>query len=210
VGGAKSATKQLVDWRTAIVFTIPSFMAVYLTRRYIVPLLPDQLFSIGSFLVTRDIAIMLFFGVIMLAAAISMIRKRHDAASEDSRIKYNYPLIMVEGIVVGALTGIVGAGGGFLIIPALVLFAKLPMKKAVGTSLVIIAAKSLIGFLGDVGSGQLIDFRFVIILSLIAIVGIFLGSYLSKFVESEKLKSGFGWFVLVMGFYVILHEIVPW
>jgi uncharacterized membrane protein YfcA len=108
------------------------------------------------------------------------------------------------------LTGIVGAGGGFLIIPALVLFAKLPMKKAVGTSLVIIAAKSLIGFLGDVGSGQLIDFRFIIILSLIAIVGIFLGSYLSKFVESEKLKSGFGWFVLVMGFYVILHEIVPW
>lgn len=210
VGGVKSATKHLVDWRTAIVFAIPSFIAVYLTRRYIVPLLPDHLFVVGSFEVTKDVAIMIFFGIIMLAAAISMIRKKDEETSEEVAVKYNYPLIMIEGIVVGALTGIVGAGGGFLIIPALVLFAKLPMRKAIGTSLVIIAAKSLIGFLGDVGSGQIIDFRFITIVSLIAIVGIFLGSYLSKFIESGKLKSGFGWFVLVMSFYVILHELIPW
>ena len=110
--------------------------------------------------------------------------------------------------VVGALTGIVGAGGGFLIIPALVLFAKLPMKKAVGTSLIIIAAKSLVGFLGDVGSGQHINFEFIIIVSIIAIAGIFVGGYISRFIESRKLKSGFGWFVLVMGIYVIFNEVV--
>jgi uncharacterized membrane protein YfcA len=153
---------------------------------------------------------MVFFGIIVLAAAISMIRKNQDEVSDDSPVQYNYPLITIEGLVVGILTGIVGAGGGFLIIPALVLFAKLPMRKAIGTSLVIIAAKSLIGFLGDIGSGQLIDFRFITILSFIAIIGIFLGSYLSKFIGSGKLKSGFGWFVLVMSFYVILHEIIPW
>lgn len=208
VGGVQSAVKKLVDFRTAIVFAIPSFIGVYLTRRYLVPLFPEELFTLGSFVVTRDIAIMVFFAIIMLAAAISMIRNRGKETPEDQPIQYNYPMIVVEGLVVGALTGIVGAGGGFLIIPALVLFARLPMKKAVGTSLVIIAAKSLIGFLGDVGSGQAINFQFIIIVSAIAIVGIFLGSYISRFIESRKLKSGFGWFVLVMSIYVIFNEVV--
>jgi hypothetical protein len=208
VGGVQSAMKKLVDFRTAIVFAIPSFIGVYLTRRYFVPLLPDDLFTLGSFVVTRDIGIMVFFAIIMLGAAITMIRNRGKEAPEDQPIQYNYPMIVVEGLVVGALTGIVGAGGGFLIIPALVLFAKLPMKKAVGTSLLIIAAKSLVGFLGDIGSGQVINFQFIIIVSIIAIAGIFIGSYVSKFIESRKLKSAFGWFVLVMGIYVIFNEVV--
>lgn len=208
VGGVQSAMKHLVDFKTAVVFAIPSFIGVYVTRRYFVPLLPETLFTLGSFEVTRDIGIMVFFAIIMLIAAISMIRNRGKETPEDQPIQYNYPMIMVEGLVVGALTGIVGAGGGFLIIPALVLFAKLPMKKAVGTSLIIIAAKSLIGFLGDVGSGQQINFEFIIIVSIIAIAGIFVGGYMSRFIESRKLKSGFGWFVLVMGIYVIFNEVV--
>jgi len=144
----------------------------------------------------------------MLVAGISMIRNHEKDATEDRPVRYNYPMIVVEGSIVGVLTGIVGAGGGFLIIPALVLFAKLPMRKAVGTSLIIIAAKSLVGFLGDVGSGQEINFQFIIIVSVIAIAGIFLGNHLSKFIESHRLKSGFGWFVLVMGIYVIFNEVV--
>lgn len=208
VGGVQSAMKHMVDFKTAVVFAIPSFIGVYLTRRYFVPLLPDELFNLGSFVVTRDIGIMVFFAIIMLVAAVSMIRNRGKEAPEDQPIQYNYPMIVLEGLIVGTLTGIVGAGGGFLIIPALVLFAKLPMKKAVGTSLIIIAAKSLIGFLGDIGSGQVINFQFIIIVSIIAIAGIFLGGYISKFIESRKLKSGFGWFVLVMGVYVIFNEVV--
>ena len=207
VGGVQSAIKHLVDFKTAIVFAIPSFIGVYLTRRYFVPLLPEDLFTLGTFVVTRDIAIMVFFAVIMLVAALSMIRN-HDKESPDNQaVQYIYPMIMIEGLLVGALTGIVGAGGGFLIIPALVLFAKLPMKKAVGTSLIIIAAKSLIGFLGDIGSGQQINFQFIAVVSVVAIAGIFLGSYLSRFIESRKLKTGFGWFVLVMGIYVIFNEV---
>ena len=208
VGGVQSAMKHLVDFRTAIVFAIPSFIAVYLTRRYFVPLLPDHLFSIGSFIITRDIAIMVLFVVIMVVAAIGMIRNQGTEPVEGQLAQYNYSMIVIEGVTVGALTGVIGAGGGFLIIPALVLFAKLPMKKAVGTSLIIIAAKSLIGFMGDIASGQEIDFRFIMLVSIIAIAGIFIGSYISKFIESRKLKSGFGWFVLVMGFYVIFNEIV--
>lgn len=207
VGGVKSAMNGLVDFRTAIVFAIPSFIAVYLTRRFVVPVIPDEIISLGSFVLTKDIGIMVFFGLIMLGAAISMIDKSTNDDLDEASAKYNYPVILLEGSVVGMLTGIVGAGGGFLIIPALVLFAKLPMKKAVGTSLVIIAAKSLIGFLGDIGAGQHIEFRFVIVISVIAILGIFLGGYISKFIESGKLKSAFGWFVLATGIYVIANEI---
>lgn len=208
VGGVRSAMNHMVDYKTAILFAIPSFTAVYLTRRYIVPLFPNEIFSIGSIIVTRDVAIMVFFGMIMLAAAVSMIRHRNNEVQEDQPVQYNYPMILLEGSIVGALTGIVGAGGGFLIIPALVLFAGLPMKKAIGTSLIIIAAKSLIGFLGDVGAGQHINFYFIAIVSVIAIAGIFVGSYISKFVESRKLKTGFGWFVLVMSIYVIVNEVI--
>ena len=82
----------------------------------------------------------------MLLASTSMIKTRKKQTSEEQKITYNIPLIIVEGLIVGILTGIVGAGGGFLIIPALVLLAKLPMKLAVGTSLIIIAAKSLSAF----------------------------------------------------------------
>ena len=207
VGGIRSSVKGLVDFKTAVVFAIPSFTAVYLTRRFLVRLIPDHVGSLGSLVITKDIAIMIFFGIIMLVAAISMIRQRAIEPERATPIVYNYPMIILEGFLVGILTGFVGAGGGFLIIPALVLFAKLPMKQAVGTSLVIIAAKSLVGFLGDIGSGQHIDFRFIIIVSVIAIAGIFLGGYISKFIESKKLKRGFGWFVLVMSVYVIANEL---
>ncbi len=206
VGGIRSAISKKVDFRTAIVFAIPSFIAVYLTRRFLIPIIPDELGSIVGFLVTKDIAIMVFFALIMLVAAISMIREK-GTENTDGPVQYNYPMIVLEGLIVGTLTGIVGAGGGFLIIPALVLFAKLPMKKAVGTSLIIIAAKSLIGFLGDIGSGSAIDYPFLVTISIIAIVGIFIGIYLSKFISGKKLKIAFGWFVLVMGVYIMINEI---
>lgn len=208
VGGIRSAFDKLVDFRTAIVFAIPSFIAVFLTRRYVLDAIPDHLLDIGTFELTKNVAIMIFFAVIMVVAAISMIRNRSSETAESSVVHYNYPMIVIEGLVVGVLTGIVGAGGGFLIIPALVLFARLPMKKAVGTSLIIIAAKSLIGFLGDVGSGQLIDYKFLMTISTVAIAGIFLGIYLSRFVSSARLKAAFGYFVLIMGTYIILREIL--
>ena len=116
-------------------------------------------------------------------------------------------MIIIEGLVVGLLTGIVGAGGGFLIIPALVLLAKLPMKKAVATSLMIIAIKSLIGFIGDVQNIQ-IDWTFLLSFTTVSVIGIFLGLYLNKFIDGKKLKKGFGWFVLIMGVYIVLKEIL--
>ncbi|MHA7842470.1 MAG: sulfite exporter TauE/SafE family protein [Winogradskyella sp.] len=206
VGAVRNIQKGLVDFRTAIVFAIPAFIAVYTTRKYLVPAIPDELFSVGDFMVTKNIGIMLFFAIVMLIASVSMIRNKREDKEETSEVSYNYPLIIIEGILVGVITGIVGAGGGFLIIPALVLLAKLPMKKAVATSLLIIAIKSLIGFIGDVENLD-IDWSFLLIFTSISVVGIFLGIYLSNFIEGKKLKKGFGWFVLVMGIYIIYKEL---
>jgi uncharacterized membrane protein YfcA len=199
--------KGLVNYKTALVFAVPSFIAVYLTRQLLIPAIPATLFTVGDFVLTKNVAIMLFFALIMLAAALSMIRnKRKRASDHDGEIQYNFPMIALEGAVVGILTGIVGAGGGFLIIPALVLFARLPMKMAVGTSLLIIAAKSLIGFLGDIGN-QPIDWPFILLFTGLSLIGILIGSWLSTKIDGKHLKKGFGWFVLLMAIYILSKEL---
>ncbi|MDN3492171.1 sulfite exporter TauE/SafE family protein [Winogradskyella bathintestinalis] len=206
VGAIRNIMKGMVDIKTAIIFSIPAFIAVYVTRAFLIPAIPENLFQIGDFMITKNLSIMLFFAIIMLLASISMIRNKAKDSHKNSEIKYNYPLITIEGLVVGIITGIVGAGGGFLIIPALVLFANLPMKKAVATSLLIIAIKSLIGFLGDVQNLD-IDWAFLLPFTLVSILGIFIGIWLNKFINDKKLKKIFGWFVLVMGIYIIVKEL---
>ncbi len=208
VGAGTYMKKGLINYKTAIVFAIPSFIAVFLTRKFLVPALPNPLFSLGDAVVTKNIGIMVFFALIMLAASFSMIRnKKCVDCDENEPVKFNFPMIALEGSVVGVITGIVGAGGGFLIIPALVLLARLPMKMAVGTSLLIIASKSLIGFLGDV-STQTIDWQMLLTFTSLSIVGIFIGSALSKRINEKVLKTGFGWFVLIMGIYIIGKELM--
>ncbi|MEM9678917.1 MAG: sulfite exporter TauE/SafE family protein [Bacteroidota bacterium] len=207
VGAFQNFKKGLVDLKTAIIFAIPAFIAVYLTRLYLVPNIPEIVFEAGTFVVTNTIFIMVLFAVIMLLASLSMIFKKQPTdTSETTKITYNFPLIAIEGLAVGVLTGLVGAGGGFLIIPALVLLAKLPMKKAVGTSLLIITVKSLIGFLGDLPNIN-VDWSFLLIFTIISIIGIILGIYISKFISGRKLKKGFGLFTLIMAVYILYKEL---
>lgn len=198
--------KGLVNYKTAIVFAIPSLVAVYLTRRFLMPAIPDIIFTSGDFIFTKDAAIMIFFALIMFAASISMIRKDQRQKKSEGKVNLNFFLIAVEGVLIGTLTGIVGAGGGFLIIPALVLLARLPMKMAVGTSLLIIAVKSLIGFLGDINN-QPIDWSFMLMFTVLSLIGVFAGSWLSTKIQGKHLKKGFGWLVLLMGLYIIVKEI---
>jgi uncharacterized membrane protein YfcA len=206
VGSASYFRSGLVNVKTAIIFGIPSIIAVFLTRSYIVPAIPKEVFTLNGFIVTKSILIMLLFAILMIAASYSMIKKEKNKISKEQELqKFNYPIILLEGAIVGVLTGLVGAGGGFLIIPALVILSKLPMKEAVGTSLVIIAAKSLIGFFGE-GAETYINWNLLLSVSAFAIVGIFIGTILSKKVDGAKLKPAFGWFVLVMGIYIIIKE----
>jgi uncharacterized protein len=208
VGGVQSALQKRVDFKTVLIFGIPSILAVYATRMWLVPMIPQELFTVWGLSISKPTSLMLLFAVVMILASVSMIRPGEKKESdEDTPLKYNYPMILLEGTGVGMLTGLVGAGGGFLIIPALVILAKMPMKLAVGTSLLIIAVKSLIGFTGDLQGSQLIDWKLLGAFTAFAVVGIFAGILLSKKIQGDKLKVGFGWFVLVMGIYIIAKEI---
>lgn len=209
VGAFRAMAQKKVEVKMAIVFAIPSLVSVFLTRRFLLPAIPDLLLKIGEFELTKSKAMMLLFAAIMIAAASKMIRKKTtDKHAETERITINYLAIAAQGLLIGLLTALVGAGGGFLIVPVLVLFAKLPMKTAVGTSLLIIGINSLIGFLGDLGAKQNFDWPFLLTLSGIAIAGIFLGGWLSNFIDSKKLKTGFGYFVLAMAAFVLISEFV--
>ncbi|MBN1301055.1 MAG: sulfite exporter TauE/SafE family protein [Melioribacteraceae bacterium] len=197
-----------VNYSTGIVFSIPALIAVYLTRRFVIPSFPEQIFSINGVVLNKDIMIMLLFSSLMVFASISMIKDITFNFSKFNRNNFSRILfITFEGFLVGFLTGLVGAGGGFLIIPALVVFANLPMKLAVGTSLFIIAVKSLIGFTGDLGTGLQIDWYFLIIFTAIAIMGMIIGSRLSHKMNANLLKPVFGWFVLGAGILIIFQNI---
>jgi uncharacterized membrane protein YfcA len=209
VGAFPKYKAGMIDLKTALVFGVPSIIAVFLTRKVLVPAIPATLFEIAGVSVTKALAMMILFAVLMVAASVSMIRdkKKEEQATNEPRV-FNYPMILLEGTVVGVLTGLVGAGGGFLIIPALVMLSKLPMKQAVGTSLLIIAAKSLIGFTGDVmENAAQMDWTLLSMVTALAVVGIFIGNQLSKKIDGAALKKGFGWFVLVMGIYIIVKEL---
>ena len=207
VGGLKQHLKGYVDWRTAFVFGIPAIIGVTLVRYYVVPALPDILFHIGDFDFTRRMAMFGLFAVLMIPAALSMLKERKEQTKrKDNTISYNYPLILLEGLIVGGITGMISAGGGFLIIPALVILANVKMKVAIGTSLVIIAFKSLLGFfLGDALTME-IDWQFLAIFTGLSLIGIFIGSYLSNFIDGNKLKKGFGYFIFVMAIFIFYME----
>ena len=207
VGVFPKYKKGEINIKTAIVFGIPSIVSVYSTRAFIVPAIPNEIFTIGSFIATKSFMTMLLFAVLMVFASVSMIRSKKQVAEEEGEQVFNYPMILLEGTIVGIVTGLVGAGGGFLIIPALVLFSKLPMKQAIGTSLLIIAAKSLIGFTGDLGH-QYINWSLLLTVTALAIAGIFMGNAFSNKIAADKLKKGFGWFVLIMGIYIIFKELL--
>jgi len=205
VGVFPKYKKGEINIKTAIVFGIPSILSVYSTRAFIVPAIPNEIFTLGSFVATKAFMTMLLFALLMVFASVSMIRSKKQVVDEEGEQVFNYPMILLEGTVVGLITGLVGAGGGFLIIPALVLFSKLPMKQAIGTSLLIIAAKSLIGFTGDLGR-QSINWNLLLSVTMLAIAGIFIGNTIGNKIAADKLKKGFGWFVLVMGIYIIFRE----
>jgi uncharacterized membrane protein YfcA len=209
VGSYSYFKKGLINIKTAIIFGIPSIIAVFITRKWIVPAIPQVVIDVNGFQIEKDAFLLLLFAVLMLMASYSMIKKTKNTTKSndlDDSQRFNYPIILLEGSIVGVLTGLVGAGGGFLIIPALVVLSKLPMKEAVGTSLAIIAAKSLIGFTGE-SSETLIPWPFLMLITTLAIIGIIVGSFVSKFIDGNRLKPAFGWFVLIMGFYIIIKEV---
>jgi len=203
-GAAQNYRKGFVDVKKGILFAIPSFTTVYLTRKYIVPAIPDVLLKTDFFSLSKEMFLMVLFATIMFFAALSMLRKKQQTITEEAPSTAKF---ILQTVLVGLLIGLVGAGGGFLIIPSLVFFAKLPMRKAVATSLLIIALNSLIGFTGDVQNMD-INWTFLLIFTSISVIGIFIGIYLNKFLNDAQLKKGFGYFVLLMALFILSKELL--
>lgn len=204
IGSYKHYRLGNLDLRSATIFGLPSILSLLLVRKFILPNLPDHILDIGNFELTKNILLMVVFAMLMIAASHSMIRKQKEKLTN---FKPKTSRVILTGFSVGIITGFLGAGGGFLIIPALIFFAGLKMKEAVGTSLLIIAVNALIGFAGDMFIGVDINMALLLSLGALAIGGIFIGTYLSKKIDGKKLKPAFGWFVLVMGIYIVAKEI---
>ena len=206
VGSIDYFRKGLIDLKKGLFFSFPAFIMVFLMRKFVMSQIPNIIFESETFKLSKNLMVMLLFALLMIGASYSMIKTRKErlALTED---KVSYWMIFLEGILVGILTGFVGAGGGFMIIPAMVILAKLPMKKAVGTSLLIITINSTFGAIGDFSAGVVLDWYFLAKFACCTILGILLGGYLSKKIDGEKLKPIFGWFILVVGCWIITKEL---
>ncbi|MDI1255680.1 MAG: sulfite exporter TauE/SafE family protein [Flavobacterium sp.] len=206
VGSIRNAFENNIDFRKVLIFGIPSMTAVFLTRGYLVPFIPENIAVIGNFEITKSLAVMVLFAIVMLLSSYTMLRQQTSESTIVTTNKLNYPLIFLLGLGIGVVAGLVGAGGGFLIVPALVFLANTKMKRAIGTSLCIVALQSLIGFIGDL-KNTAIDWQLLGYFTTASVIGIFIGLALAKKIPSGKLKKGFGWFVLAMAVYILVKEL---
>lgn len=208
VGGLLAFRRNEVNLKTGLIFALPSFLGVYLIKTLLIPMIPEHVFSFAGFVVTKPLVIMGFFAVLMLLASFSMILKKSGSTGGSSAGNKNKILsIAGQGFMVGGVTGLVGAGGGFLIVPALVNIVGLNMRVAIGTSLMIIAANSLFGFSVSLAKGLVVNWNLLLGILSMALIGLFVGSFFSKKVSEKKLKTGFGYFVLIMGALILFDQL---
>src|SRR5579859_6265242 len=205
VGAIPKYKEQLVNLKTGFLFGIPSISAIFATRHWVVPAIPQIIFESGDFIFTRRELLLGLFASLMVLASFRLIRNAREASSDNR--DFRVFLVIVEGALIGFLTGLIGAGGGFLIIPALVFLTGLPFKTAVGTSLFIIAINSLTGFLGDLLNHSM-DWPFLLTITALATLGILLGDFFSRRITAFYLRKAFGWFTLVVGAWILLKEFV--
>lgn len=205
VGAIPKYKDHLVNIQTGIVFGLPSIASIFITRKWIIPAIPDVLFTVEGFTFSKRLLLLGIFALLMIVASWSVMGERKERHHDDH--KWRIPLLVFEGLVIGFLTGLVGAGGGFLIIPALVWLTGLPFKTAVGTSLFIIAISALVGFVGDLLNYPM-EWKFLLSLTVLAVLGIFIGNKLQKKIPAEKLKKTFGWIIFGTGVWILLNEVI--
>lgn len=205
VGTIININKKLIAYKTALIFTLPALVSVYMTRRFLIPNIPDILFSFKDFDITKKMVLMLLFSLVIIISSIPIMKQPITEPNTTTSEK-NYGLLIVIGLAVGVLTGLIGAGGGFIIVPALVLFARITIKQAVATSLIIIAFNSLVGFCSDLSLLK-IEWDFLILFTALSILGILIGTYISSFVRESTLKTNFARFMIIMAAIIIFKEL---
>lgn len=207
IGGFRGILKKEADINKVINFGIPSLLVVFITRSYILPLVPEVL-TIGPIQVEQRVALMILFSLVMLASSVNMIRTaRHSDSISESIVTTSLWVIFLQGAVVGFITGLVGAGGGFLIIPALINFYKLPIRKAVASSLIIITINSFFGIIGDLEKLPDFDWQLIGSYTISTVFGLFIGFFFVKKVSNTFLRISFGYMILLIGLYILIREL---
>lgn len=206
MGTALVARRRMIDVHAAVIFAPVSAITVFVVRRFLLPSLPNS-FTFGTLQVSLDSLLLILFAVVMLASSASMIWYKNKEKPESQDDTLSYPHMIAVAMGVGLLTGVVGAGGGFLFVPSLILFASLSVKRAIGTSLAIIAVNSFVGFFGDLLAGMSIDWRFLLFFSIAPVIGIIAGDALAAHISGPHLKKTFGWFVLITGLAIMVTRV---
>jgi hypothetical protein len=194
VGAVTHARAGRVRWKVAAVFGAAAMVGAYTGGR-LARFVPGNILLIA-------------FSMIMIFAAMAMLRGRKDLGDESAG-RLPVAKIVLQGATVGLISGLVGAGGGFLLVPALALLGGLPMPAAVGTSLVVISMQSFAGFAGHL-SGESIDWKLAGMVTAAAVIGSVIGGRLTDYVEPTTLRKAFGWFVLAMAALVLAEEANIW
>lgn len=207
VGAYANYRQGLVNVKTALLFSISSIITIFLVRKFIIPAIPQTLGKFGGYAITESMMIMFLFALLMLLASVPMISGGlHQRGTRENTRKTRFYKLSFYGIGVGLVAGLLGIGGGFLIIPTLVLLVGLPIREAIGTSLLIIAFNSFFGFAGDIGNFT-IAWLFLLKITAIAIAGILAGYAIGRKIKGHWLKKGFGWFLLLVACCIIMKEL---
>lgn len=208
VGGLSGIARKEVDLGKVWSFGIPSLVVVFVTRSFVLPLVPE-IIVIAGHPIPQSVLLMIFFALIMLISSFSMIRSgRHRLELPPRSHQFPLEIIMLQGALVGLVTGVVGAGGGFLIIPALISFYRLSMRRAVSTSLVIIAINSFFGLAGDLEKFPTFDWGLLSGYTLGALTGLTVGLYFANKIPGYRLKTAFGYLIMAVAFYVLFYELI--
>ena len=206
-GGVRAYTKKLVDFKSVSEFGIPSIFSVFVTRHFLLPAIPQRLFQLGQLTITKNMFLMILFAVLMIIVGFFMMIHSREENGETGVVQHNKVVsLALLGLLTGLITGLLGAGGGFLIIPALVFFIKLPMKTAVGTSLVIISINSLFGFLFTLKQFEY-DWKLILVFTVIAMTGVLIGNGFSEKIPANSLRKIFGGLVILMALHILAEEL---
>lgn len=205
VGTVLKQKERMVDVRSGLVFAVPSILATFSTRKWVLASIPDLIFQIGSFTLTKRALLLGVLAVVIIIVSARTILNGKAKSNVSTPLK-NYGLIPM-GLITGMLAGLLGVGGGFLILPALVVFARIPFESAVGTTLFIIALNSLLGFLGDLLNYS-INWTFLLSVTVLSIVGVYVGILSNKVVPVQPLQRSLGWITLALGIWILIKELV--
>ncbi|MEK9726790.1 MAG: sulfite exporter TauE/SafE family protein [Candidatus Margulisiibacteriota bacterium] len=191
-----------LNYKLALLFAIPSTFGVLMSRRYILQPMPASI-EVFNYTILKDDLVMLVFSILILIISVFMFTAKETTKNrvKDRSLK-SALIIIIEGILVGGVTGFVGAGGGFMIVPALTLLG-VSIREAIATSLLIISVKSLIGFLSDIAMNIEMDFVFLLSFSLITMIGAIFGAYLNRYISKNQLRKIFAYFILIMGIFIL-------